>query len=67
MGKPGAYLEVTRHEHAMRDVRVSTADFDELALPLASEEQQAQASRCMYCGVAFCQVGMSFGNARPSG
>ena len=67
MGKPGAYLEVTRHEHAMRDVRESVADFGELALSLTSEEQRLQASRCMYCGVAFCQAGMSFGDARPSG
>ena len=67
MGKPGAYLEVSRREHAMRDARESITDFDELAQPLASEEQRIQASRCMYCGVAFCQSGMSFGNARPSG
>lgn len=67
MGKPGAYLEVDRREHAMRDARESIADFGELALPLTAEEQRLQASRCMYCGVAFCQAGMSFGDARPSG
>lgn len=67
MGKPGAYLEVDRREHAMRDAHESIADFGELALPLASQEQRLQASRCMYCGVAFCQAGMSFGDARPSG
>ena len=67
MGRPGAYLEVIRRAHAMRDARESVADFGELALPLSGEEQRLQASRCMYCGVAFCQVGMSFGNARPSG
>ena len=67
MGKPGAYLEVDRHEHAMRDVRESATDFGELALPLTPDEQRIQASRCMYCGVAFCQTGMSFGGARPSG
>ena len=67
MGKPGAYLEVDRREHAMRDARESIADFGELALPLASDEQRLQASRCMYCGVAFCQAGMGFGDARPSG
>lgn len=67
MGKPGGYLEVNRREHAMRDPRESIADFGELALPLVPEEQRLQASRCMYCGVAFCQVGASFGSARPSG
>ena len=67
MGKPGAYLEVARSEHGMRDARESLGDFAELAQPLTCEEQRAQASRCMYCGVAFCQAGVSFGSARPSG
>ncbi len=67
MGKPGAYLEVARCEHAMRDARESIEDFGELARPIATGAQREQASRCMYCGVAFCQVGMSFGGARPSG
>ena len=67
MGRPGAYLEVSRLEHAMRDVRESVEDFRELALPRTVEDQRVQASRCMYCGVAFCQAGVSFGGARPSG
>ena len=67
MGKPGAYLEVLRREHGMRDARESLDDYGELAQPLTCEEQRAQASRCMYCGVAFCQAGVSFGSARPSG
>lgn len=67
MGKPGAYLEVARHEHEMRDAVDSLDDFCELALPLGAERQREQASRCMYCGVAFCQAGVSFGHARPSG
>ena len=67
MGKPGAYLEVRRIEHGMRNAREAVADFAELARPLSTDEQRMQASRCMYCGVAFCQAGMSFGNARPSG
>ena len=67
MGKPGAYLEVARREHGMRDVRESLGDFLELARPLCGDDQREQASRCMYCGVAFCQAGVSFGNARPSG
>ena len=67
MGKPGAYLEVTRQEHEMRQAPDSLGDFNELARPLAEEAQRLQASRCMYCGVAFCQTGASFGNARMSG
>lgn len=67
MGKPGAYLELERREHAMRDARESIGDYCELARPLSADEQRQQASRCMYCGVAFCQSGVSFGPARPSG
>ncbi len=67
MGKPGAYLTVSRQEHAMRAPSEAVHDYHELALPLTAEAQRVQASRCMYCGVAFCQVGASFGGARPSG
>ncbi len=67
MGKPGAYLEVGRVAHGMRPVAERTRDFDELYVTLSSELQREQASRCMMCGVAFCQTGASFGRARTSG
>lgn len=67
MGRPGAYLDVMRREHGVRDATDSVADFEEIARALPREEQREQASRCMYCGVAFCQAGMSFGEARPTG
>lgn len=67
MGKPGAFLEHGRQAHGLRDVAERTGDFNELYELLSSEQQQVQASRCMMCGVAFCQTGISFGYARPSG
>lgn len=67
MGKAGAYLEQERIAHAERSTEDAIEDFNEFALPLSEEEQQAQASRCMMCGVAFCQAGFAFGKARPSG
>ncbi len=67
MGKPGAYLDITRREHAVRGAADSVADYEEIALPLEGVEQRKQASRCMYCGVAFCQTGMSFGKTRSTG
>ena len=67
MGKPGAYLDVKRCEHRVREAMDSVADYDDLSLPLSRTQQREQASRCMYCGVAFCQAGMSFGGARPTG
>ena len=67
MGKPGAFLEVGRRSHSERPWAETIGDYDEFALPLAEDEQQAQASRCMMCGVAFCQAGVSFGRSRTSG
>lgn len=67
MGKPGAFLEHGRQAHGLRDVAERTKDYDELYELLTPEQQQVQASRCMMCGVAFCQAGFSFGKARPSG
>lgn len=67
MGKPGAYLDIDRRSHGERSFRETIGDFEEFARPLSEELQQAQASRCMYCGVAYCQAGIGFGHARTSG
>ncbi|MBM6775406.1 glutamate synthase subunit beta [Olsenella profusa] len=67
MGKPGAFLTVGRHAHELRAVGERTRDYAELYEQLTPELQREQASRCMMCGVAFCQAGFGFGKARPSG
>ena len=67
MGKPGAFLDHDRQAHELRPVSERTHDFDPLYVELGEEARRVQASRCMMCGVAFCQVGESFGKARPSG
>ncbi|MCR8907221.1 glutamate synthase subunit beta [Thermophilibacter sp. ET337] len=67
MGRPGAYLSVGRRAHELRPVLERTRDYDELYEQLSPELQREQASRCMMCGVAFCQAGTGFGGARPSG
>ncbi len=56
-----------RVAHGERAVAERVGDFGEMALPLNEDGQRAQASRCMYCGVAFCQYGAPFGSARASG
>ena len=53
MGKPGAYLNLDRVDHGVRASAETVADFDEFVVPLPLEAQEAQASRCMACGVAF--------------
>lgn len=67
MGKAGAYLEHERVAHGERPAAEAILDFNEFARPLSDEQQEIQASRCMMCGVAFCQFGESFGKARASG
>ena len=67
MGKPGAFLEHDRAAHELRPVAERTKDYNELYTELSDEARRVQAGRCMMCGVAFCQVGASFGKARPSG
>ena len=67
MGKPGAFLTVGRRAHELRAVGERTRDYAELYEQLTPELQREQASRCMMCGVAFCQAGIGFGGARPSG
>ena len=67
MGKPGAFLEHGREAHGLRPVSERVGDYNELYTLLSEEAQRVQASRCMMCGVAFCQTGVPFGKARPSG
>ena len=65
MGKPGAFLDIDRVTHELRPVEERSRDFDPLYVELDDDARRAQASRCMMCGVAFCQMGASFGEARP--
>lgn len=67
MGKPGAFLTHDRKVHELRPVDERVRDYDELYRELSEGERRVQASRCMMCGVAFCQTGHPFGRARSSG
>ena len=64
MGKVGAYLNIARHEHGVRASADAVADFDDIVVDLPLDEQRDQASRCMNCGVPFCQSGLAFNGAR---
>lgn len=67
MGRPGAFLTVGRRAHELRPIEERVRDYEELYEEPDADVRRAQASRCMHCGVAFCQAGVSFGGARPSG
>ena len=55
MGKPTGFLEVQRAENPYRDAEARLRDFCGLHDAQSPEARRAQASRCMDCGVPFCQ------------
>lgn len=58
MGKATGFLEYERRESQAIDAKERIKNFNEFHIPLSTEEQQRQGSRCMDCGVPFCQSGM---------
>ena len=55
MGKATGFLEVAREENPWRSPEERLKDFEELHTALSDPERQRQASRCMNCGVPYCQ------------
>lgn len=65
MGDVRGFLKVRRKEASYRPVCERVEDFEEVAVPLTSEEASHQASRCMDCGTPFCHWGCPLGNQIP--
>ena len=57
MGKATGFLEFTRTEATAKEPTERIKDFNEFHVPLSEEQRREQASRCMDCGVPFCQNG----------
>ena len=57
MGKPTGFLEFERKDGAVISEEKRIETFLEFHGMLPKEEQEKQASRCMDCGVPFCQAG----------
>ncbi len=55
MGKTTGFMEVPRVENRYRSESARLKDFGSLHEAQGSDARRAQASRCMYCGVPFCQ------------
>ena len=55
MGSATGFLETKRTENPFRKEEERLRDFADLHVPQSAEERCAQASRCMNCGVPFCQ------------
>ena len=57
MGKATGFLEYTRTESSAAEPLERIKNWNEFHIPLAEEQRREQASRCMDCGVPFCQNG----------
>ncbi|MDA0990314.1 MAG: glutamate synthase small subunit [Verrucomicrobia bacterium] len=57
MGKPTGFMDVQRKPVAYREPLERLGDFDEILTAPAEDHLKAQSSRCMDCGVPFCQSG----------
>ena len=55
MGSATGFLDTARKENPFREEAERLGDFEDLHVPQPGEARRAQASRCMNCGVPFCQ------------
>ena len=65
MGKPTGFLEQRRLPTPMRPVEQRLRDWHEVQSDFNAEQARAQASRCMDCGIPFCNNGCPLGNVIP--
>lgn len=56
MGKITGFLDYKREDLGERDCKKRLGDWREFYIPLSKDKREIQASRCMNCGVPFCQV-----------
>ena len=65
MGDPKAFLVHERRTPTMRPVSVRLKDWNEVYEDFDRAEVRVQASRCMDCGIPFCNHGCPLGNLIP--
>jgi glutamate synthase (NADPH/NADH) small chain len=65
MGKATGFLEHGRRDTPMRPVPERLEDWHEVQLDPSPEAVREQASRCMDCGIPFCNQGCPLGNIIP--
>lgn len=58
MGKPTGFLEFERKVGNNESVKKRIEHYNEFHSLLSKEEQKIQGSRCMDCGIPFCQSGL---------
>ncbi len=65
MGKVTGFLEAGRELPLRRSVPVRLRDWKEVYEPFPVDRLRTQASRCMDCGIPFCNDGCPLGNLIP--
>jgi glutamate synthase (NADPH/NADH) small chain len=65
MADPAGFLKHGRKTPTRRPVPVRILDWQEVYEPFPEGELRAQASRCMDCGIPFCNNGCPLGNLIP--
>ena len=58
MGKPTGFMEYEREDQITISPEERIKNFEEFYRGSSKDEQKSQASRCMSCGVPFCQAGV---------
>ncbi|MGI8649787.1 MAG: glutamate synthase subunit beta [Rubrobacter sp.] len=65
MGDPKAFIKLGRKPAPDRDVRERVGDYRHIHDHMSEDELRGQASRCMDCGIPFCNTGCPLGNLIP--
>lgn len=65
MAKPTGFLEAKREDPPKRPIDKRVGDWEEVYLEFPEERLKTQATRCMDCGVPFCNQGCPLGNLIP--
>ncbi|WP_338467559.1 glutamate synthase subunit beta [Novosphingobium sp. ZN18A2] len=65
MGKPTGFLEIDRKDREYADPKERLAHYKEFAIPHDEAALQAQAARCMNCGIPYCHNGCPVNNQIP--
>ncbi len=65
MGDPRGFINIKRKESGNRPLHERLRDHSEVEQTLNEEDRKLQASRCMDCGIPFCQWGCPVMNNMP--
>jgi glutamate synthase (NADPH/NADH) small chain len=65
MGKETGFLEIERQDRSYADAAERLKHYKEFVIPHPAPALQAQASRCMNCGIPYCHTGCPVNNQIP--